>query len=782
MYLNVSSEFKSVNSGTGRTFRAKLIMSASGEEINAEIISLKLSGGNSSAEDLSFGDVSAAAAELEYSYVSELENKIKSDMTAAFFIGLLLPSGYEYVPMGEYKVLSCKRNGEKFSVNLADKLYGSDVSYTSALIYPNTADNLVSEICNNLGIKNFSANGAELSSLKFQSAPANITVRQMLSYIASYFGMNVYIDRNGAMAFGRHNFSSPVNITDDEVSEPTLGQNISITAIACLTANDTVLTSGKGRAMTFANPFMTKTQLDKLGSFLPINYSAAEINQLVGNILTDRYDVLKYKDSLIPVMSFELTFDGGVSVSFKSQGKTDDEAAEKTVTELDIVLEKVKRYADDAIKNTTDIMNGTNGGYKIEKYDADGNTYATLWMNAPDEKSATNCIMINKNGIGFGSKNAGAENWTFTQGWTIDGSFNTEYITSHNLSLTGRLTDGKRTNIDNNEIEMHYELSPDLKLYSKDGKTLDAVGLKAYSTQYGISNSSFYTNFGAFFDAAGESSSLDHIMSTIISILGDMNYFSNGGFRIKNGENEISGDPYGGLCATNGIYDNGKRCLTEETGLLNCMRYGYLSDCNKPSVAVTTKGRICVDVFNSGSANSPFSGSVGYLITFVYYTTVDYVLQIGIRYRDNQIKMRTYNKVNANSDGKTSAWSAWSNIFVTKDVTDALAQKDTDILNQTTALFDLIFNAFESKYYDDEPSQGYELSLSGCMTQWGKATVYKSGTNITFEKEYMDTNYGISITPFGLGANLWFTSPTKTGFRIYSSIDEVPVKWMTIGK
>lgn len=791
MYLNVSDDFKRINAETGRTFRAKLVMTASNKEVTADIISMKMSGGNSSAEDLSFGDVSAATAEIEFSCENNIENIVKADMTAKLSIGLLLSSGYEYVPMGEYKVLPGKKNGAKFSVSLADKLYNSDTAYLSGLVYPTTANNIVREICNDLGISNYSENGTDLSKLSFSSMPLNVTKRQMLSYIASYFGKSVYIDRNGVLTFGWYDFDNPVPITDDEIAEPTIGETIKIEALACATDSETVLTSGTGRAITFSNPFMTQAQLNTLAKSLTPKYVPAEINQLVGNILVDRFDVLEYKDRYIPIMSSELTFDGGVSMLFKSEGKTEEEAASKTVTELDVILEKVKRYADDAIKNTTDIMNGTNGGYKINKYDADGNPYATLWMNAPDEKTATNCIMISKNGFGFGSKKEGAADWTFVWGWTIDGSFNTEYITSHNLSLTGSLTDGKRTNVENTDIDMHYELSPNLELYSKDGKKFEAVGLKAYSQNNGIRNNSYYTNYGTFFDAAGGNSALDTVVSALISILGNMNYYSNGGFHISDGKNEINGSPYVGFSSTKGFYDNDIRCLTEETGVNNCLINGYLADCNSPSVSISTNNRICVDRYNSGSAHSPFSGSVGYLVTLIYFNSSNhYIVQFGIRYRDNQIKMRTYNKVNSNSDGKTPAWSDWSNVFVTQNVTDALTKKDAELNTKIEDVKNTLLTYIETeeawlKYeftsdYNSGKQQGYEFSLSGCLTQWGTATATPSGTQITFDESYNNSTYGISITPFGSAGSVWFTAPSTTGFKIWAS-KETPVRWMTTG-
>ena len=587
MYNLATNVFKIAHSKTGRTFFVKMIFS-SGLELSGadcEIFSMKISRGNENADDITFGDVSSAIATIEMSYDSTVISSVKEGMTVNVEIGLDTGTGTpEYIPMGEFKVISLKRNGKQVSLMVADKLYESDTVYTSTLTFPNTAQNVVAEIRNDLGFSGIDSSDITLSDMQIESLPANITKRQMISYIASYFGKNAYVDRSGRLVFDWYDFTSPVTVTDDEIETPTIGETISINALACATDKETILTSGTGRAMTFENPYMTQSRLDSLRR--EFSYVPCEMKQLIGSVLLD-YDVLQYGDSLIPIMSSELYFDGGVTLSVKAAGKTEEESAKKTLSPIDVVFEQVKHYADDAIKHTTDIMNGINGGYKIEKYDADGTPFATIWMDAAKEEDTTHCIMINKEGIGFGYKNPDDNTWIFQQGWLIDGTFNTEFITTHELSLTGSLKNAKNTIVEETEFDLNYELSNNIQIPTANGETFDAVGLQLYSKPKDeIKSNVFYTNWGAFFDANDEDSAVTALLLGIKATLGKLNFYGGQGFYLAYGDSVIAGFPDSGFSSTkgfrsdgpfetkDGFYVNGVPCATADE------LAGYTDDIN----------------------------------------------------------------------------------------------------------------------------------------------------------------------------------------------------------
>lgn len=80
---------------------------------------------------------------------------------------------------------------------------------------------------------------------------------------------------------------------------------------------------------------------------------------------------------------------------------------------------------------------GTNGGYKLSEFDANGLWLRDLWMDTPDKTTATNILEISMNGIR--SSNAGykpATDPAWKLGITIDGQINADRI------LTGTLMAG----------------------------------------------------------------------------------------------------------------------------------------------------------------------------------------------------------------------------------------------------------------------------------------------------------------------------------------------------
>ena len=722
MYTNVSEEFLKVNGEAGRTFKCRIDFSDGSvlPSENCDIISVKFKKGNTSATDLTAGQVLASAADIEMTYDSSLSG-IKSGMTASVSIGLCIEEETEYVPMGVYKVLDGRKNGEKYTLSVSDRLYDCDVIYTSALIYPNNAKNVLIEAANSLGIHEIDYGGLDLTEMKFEASPVNLTCRQVISYIASYFGMNLCTDRNGALKFWR--YSGNITVTGDECEEPEIGDKVTVTALACAVNSDNTITAGTGRAVSFSNPYMTSERLSALkDELLPFSYNSAKLNMLVGNILIDPWDILTYNGAVIPAMGLEISFDGGITVNITSAAKSDEEAAQNTVNgELNAVINQVKQYADDAIKHTTDIMNGTKGGYKIEKYDADGNPYETLWMDAPDEETAAHCVVINKNGIGFGVKNSGDTGWTFVYGWTIDGNFNTDYITAHRLHITGSITDESTDKIfpadgEEKKVDLNFLLSSDLSIETLTDSPIDATGLRVQGKfrDGSYNNLAYYTNYGALFDKT------DPLTSLIFNILmtGKYNFYGGGGFSLSSGEKNISGSTEAGFMSTEGFFDNNVRCLTENTGVMNKLQNGSIMDCNYPS---SEKGRISVDCFDSGSKNTPFANANGYLIT-AESAEGDRV-QLGIHANADEMKIRRYSL-------SSKTWSAWSGEAAFKNLSASGKYKDTVAYIANDGVMEI------GKYidfHDDNSTQDYDMRIqcSPAYAPVDNRMVFTGGNGVT---------------------------------------------------
>ena len=73
----------------------------------------------------------------------------------------------------------------------------------------------------------------------------------------------------------------------------------------------------------------------------------------------------------------------------------------------------------------------TNGkGYKVERRDAAGNVFETLYMDTPDFDTAVNVLRLGQSGIGFSHSGV---NGPYISAWTIDGHFNADFITAGTL-------------------------------------------------------------------------------------------------------------------------------------------------------------------------------------------------------------------------------------------------------------------------------------------------------------------------------------------------------------
>ena len=83
-----------------------------------------------------------------------------------------------------------------------------------------------------------------------------------------------------------------------------------------------------------------------------------------------------------------------------------------------------------AIDNATNLITGNQGGYRVDRLNADGKPYETLYMDTDDINIATNVIRINKNGIGFSNSGYNGE---YKTAMTIDGSIVADFITTGTL-------------------------------------------------------------------------------------------------------------------------------------------------------------------------------------------------------------------------------------------------------------------------------------------------------------------------------------------------------------
>lgn len=263
----------------------------------------------------------------------------------------------EKIPMGRFTCVKSKKSGGSVQLTMADRLYFSDKPYVPHIPMPNWNKAVEDDICRQLGLQNgndytevrllrdkngrrlIDKNGKVLYSkyfyFKVSSVSKDVTMRQMLSYLASAQGQFGYVDRYGK--YVRKWYGKPVKTLDNNTIDlPTLSerQNV-IVGIICKVSDDVTLSLGvtdttQGRVLEFENPYMTESLLQSLwrriGGF---SWYTTELYHRLGDPRFDIGDVVTYINGVdsydIPITNLGFTFDGGLSADISAVGLSVEE-------------------------------------------------------------------------------------------------------------------------------------------------------------------------------------------------------------------------------------------------------------------------------------------------------------------------------------------------------------------------------------------------------------------------------------------------------------------------
>lgn len=263
----------------------------------------------------------------------------------------------ERIPLGRFTCVKSKKSGGSVQLTMADRLYFSDKPYVPHIPMPNWNKAVEDDICRQLGLQNgndytevrllrdkngrrlIDKNGKVLYSkyfyFKVSSVPKDVTMRQMLSYLASAQGQFGYVDRYGK--YVRKWYGKSVKTLDNNTIDlPTLSerQNV-IVGIICKVSDDETLSLGvtdttQGRVLEFENLYMTESLLQSLwrriGGF---SWYTTELYHRLGDPRFDIGDVVTYTNGTdsydIPITNLGFTFDGGLSADISAVGLSVEE-------------------------------------------------------------------------------------------------------------------------------------------------------------------------------------------------------------------------------------------------------------------------------------------------------------------------------------------------------------------------------------------------------------------------------------------------------------------------
>ena len=327
-----------------------------------------------------------------------------------------------------------------------DKLYYSVNTYQSALTFPATLQQVLNEVCGQIGVTSPSLSATENITLQ-ENTLDGYNLRDVLGFIAGYCGKNAYLSPNGVVEF-RWFSSASYTADGTRANIPYIGENdCTIRRWICQTQEGT-LTSGSGEGLYFTCPFMTQARLDSLAANQQlVAYRKADVDVPFGNYLLQSGDIITVSTTgsnlTLPIMSNSWTYDGGVSSSVSSYGATDYTGtannAEHSVSAqrvLRILSEKqAANRVSAAITEATDTITGATGGIMRINMGANGKPAELLILDTGDINTATRVFRLNENGLGYAyNSNGNAYAGPYATAITANGLIVTDRFVGNTIS------------------------------------------------------------------------------------------------------------------------------------------------------------------------------------------------------------------------------------------------------------------------------------------------------------------------------------------------------------
>lgn len=294
-----------------------------------------LSGGTNSEEDFSLGSCVAQCLTVELSG----NTLITQGAEYLLEVGLVLDDNtVEYVPLGLFIAQKPETTEYTTTATLYDRMIlteaiATDVSTLASTTTTLAILNLMSDAIN------VPVDTTGLASISMARPDNTKSWREILSSIAQLYGGFAVVDRNGNICIKKYNFNTTVaTIGADRYTKYTHADaaytllNLYVTTGYDADGAEVSLTSGTGEGgIFFENPYMTQTLLDSIYSYYSaMSYMPGDIESMLGRPEIDVWDCISVTDQndntyVTPLMSRELSFDGGLTDSISAYGKSEAE-------------------------------------------------------------------------------------------------------------------------------------------------------------------------------------------------------------------------------------------------------------------------------------------------------------------------------------------------------------------------------------------------------------------------------------------------------------------------
>lgn len=318
-----------------------------------------------------------------------------------------------------------KRQGNTYDCSLT--VY--DISYTMTRSYTQTADamtasQVVTAVGQRYGLTVDSSVTSAVTAMDgntphtFGIIDSDITDKQMLAYVAGYYGCYAEINESEQICFSWFKTSDevigPDRIYDGgvyvtEMTERTIVMLESGTSDNPIVAPD----NASGFSINYENPYMDAERATAIYNAKiadgKISFRIGKVHYK-GNPVNNPGTIVTVKDidddaATFYIMKRTLNYDGGLSETIECVGESEQTINYKVTSPMERKINRKFSRMEDAIKNATDVITQTKGSiYELIPVDEnDPSKGNSGWKLHSTDESKQNVILANSSGIGFSS-------------------------------------------------------------------------------------------------------------------------------------------------------------------------------------------------------------------------------------------------------------------------------------------------------------------------------------------------------------------------------------------
>jgi hypothetical protein len=346
---NVSAGFKEAIKNPSRVIGAKVEIGAN-TYFTENIIDISYEDMSNPSSKFTIGSTVAAKVDLSLIDVTD----VLEPVVFKPYLGVVVNGNMEYVPLGVFYADDVERKKNVARVKLFDGMVKLEKGYFSDLTYPATITQVMNEIASKAGVT-FTGT---LPDYQISDKPEGYTYREVVGMIAQMCGGFAKFNRDGQLTIKSYADTQETydgeNYIDYEKRKDRVYRIDKIT----VQVGENILSKGTlnagGSEISFENPFFTESILTEVYNqlngfnFLPTwvkmqGNPAFECGDIV-TLTTIDNEIIR-----IPIMSFKLNFNGGLTGEMESVGESENKNSFNSSGSLSKKVERV--YTELALIN-----------------------------------------------------------------------------------------------------------------------------------------------------------------------------------------------------------------------------------------------------------------------------------------------------------------------------------------------------------------------------------------------------------------------------------------------